>query len=261
MPDSRGALVLLALWPVGLLFPAPVAFGLGQVFERLEEGAARLLADTPFLRLVAAARAGLQPLLPGEEVLCVALGALVPCLLGYTVIARGAAGAVFALLALAAGVAVSALSAALTYGPVHAWAWIGAPVQLGLWLAALAAALLLALCRGSRLCGGAADGGAGGAGGAAQRRRRRAPTSRQTCRPGSRGASSISTAWRSGWAGCGRMRPGVYLIGRVFRAVAPGGAGEKLSPRIVAHERHASPSYNPPHERRRYYYRTTSSSA
>ena len=30
--NSRGALVLLALWPIGLLFPAPVAFGMGQVF-------------------------------------------------------------------------------------------------------------------------------------------------------------------------------------------------------------------------------------
>jgi len=150
MPDSRGALVLLALWPVGLLFPAPVAFGMGQVFERLEEGAARLLADTPFLQWLPLRELDLQPLLPGEEVLCVALGALVPCLLGYTVIARAWRRAVFALAALAAGVAVSALSAGLSYGPVHAWAWIGAPVQQGLWLALLAAALLLALP--SRLC-------------------------------------------------------------------------------------------------------------
>ena len=111
--NSRGALVLLALWPVGLLFPAPVAFGMGQVFERLEEGAARLLADTPFLRWLPLRELDLQPLLPGEEVLCVALGALVPCLLGYTVIARAWRRAVFALAALAAGVAVSALSADL----------------------------------------------------------------------------------------------------------------------------------------------------
>lgn len=34
--DARGGLVLLALWPFALLFPAAVTFGLGQVFERLE---------------------------------------------------------------------------------------------------------------------------------------------------------------------------------------------------------------------------------
>ena len=33
--DARGALVLLALWPVALLFPASVPLGLGQVIESL----------------------------------------------------------------------------------------------------------------------------------------------------------------------------------------------------------------------------------
>ena len=31
--DARGALVLMALWPAALLFPAAVPFGLGQVLE------------------------------------------------------------------------------------------------------------------------------------------------------------------------------------------------------------------------------------
>ena len=84
--NSRGALVLLALWPVGLLFPAPVAFGLGQVWERLEEGVAELLQDTPFIEWLPLRELELQPLLPGAELVCVALGALVPCLLGYTVV-------------------------------------------------------------------------------------------------------------------------------------------------------------------------------
>ena len=143
--DSRGALVLLALWPLGLLFPAPVAFGLGQVFERAEEGLATLLQDTPFLEWLPVREIELQPLLPGVETACVALGALVPCLLGYTVIQHRGRRALFALLALAAGVAASALSAALTYGPLYAWAWISEPVRLGLPAAALAAILLLPL--------------------------------------------------------------------------------------------------------------------
>jgi len=142
--NSRGALVLLALWPVGLLFPAPVAFGMGQVFERLEEGLIGLLDGTPFLGWLPPLRdLGLQPLLPGEEALCVALGALVPCLLGYTVIRHRGRRALFAGAALLCGVAVSALSAGLTYGPVHAWGWVTQPVQYGLWLAVVAAGLLL----------------------------------------------------------------------------------------------------------------------
>lgn len=143
VPSSRGALVLLALWPVGLLFPAPVAFGMGQVFERAEEGLTDWLDGTPFLAWLPLQHFDLPPLRPGEEVLCVALGALVPCLLGYTVIGQRGRRAVFALMALLAGVGVSALSAGLTYGPVYAWSWIDQSVQYGLWLALLAAALLL----------------------------------------------------------------------------------------------------------------------
>ena len=72
-----------------------------------------------------------------------ALGALVPCLLGYTVIRHRGRRALFVGAALLCGVAVSALSAGLTYGPVHAWGWVTQPVQYGLWLALVAAALLL----------------------------------------------------------------------------------------------------------------------
>ena len=141
--NSRGALVLLALWPVGLLFPAPVAFGLGQVWERLEEGVAELLQDTPFIEWLPLRELELQPLLPGAELVCVALGALVPCLLGYTVVRHRGRRGLFALSALLVGIGVSAVSAGLSYGPVHAWAWLNQPVQLGLLLAALAALLLL----------------------------------------------------------------------------------------------------------------------
>jgi len=39
--------------------------------------------------------------------------------------------------------AFTALSAALTYGPAHAWGWVNPPVQLGLVLAALLALPLM----------------------------------------------------------------------------------------------------------------------
>ena len=130
--DARGALVLLALWPFALLFPASVPFGLGQVFERLETAMADWLADTPFLEWMPVRDVELQPLVPGAELICVALGTLIPCLLGYSVIRSVARRAVFAAAAVAVGVGATALSAALSWGPAHAWAWLSLPVQLGL---------------------------------------------------------------------------------------------------------------------------------
>ena len=145
--DARGALALLALWPLALLFPASIPMGLGQVFERLELALAEALAATPFLVWLPVRDIELQPLVPAVELLCVALGALIPCLLGYAVIRTARQRAAFALLMLGAGIAASALSAALSYGPEHAWAWLDLPVRAGLALAAALALLLLPVRR------------------------------------------------------------------------------------------------------------------
>ena len=145
--DARGALALLMLWPVALLFPAAVPMGLGQVFERLEMALAEALAATPFLAWLPVREIELQPLVPGAELVCVALGALAPCLLAYCVIRSAWKRAAFALLTLCAGIAASALSAALSYGPAHAWAWLDLPVRVGLALAAVMALLLLPIRR------------------------------------------------------------------------------------------------------------------
>jgi len=145
--DSRGALVLLLLWPVALLFPASVPMGLGQVFERLESALADALVDTPFLQWMPMRDMELQPLVPIAELICVALGALIPCLLGYCVIRTLWQRAAFSIAAVAIGIGASALSAALSYGPDHAWAWLDIPVQVGIGLAAVLALLLLAVPR------------------------------------------------------------------------------------------------------------------
>ena len=149
--DARGALVLLALWPFALLFPAAVTFGLGQVFERLEAAISEWLLDTPFIDWLPVRQFELEPLVPAVELLCVMLGALVPCLLGYlaerTVVQR----AVLLPLILLTGVAASGLSAALSYGPDHAWAWLGLPAQVGIAAALFAGVALLFAPR--RLCG------------------------------------------------------------------------------------------------------------
>jgi VanZ family protein len=148
--DSRGALVLLALWPIALLFPAAVTFGLGQVFERLEAAISEWLLDTPFIDWMPVRQFELEPLVPGVELLCVALGALVPCLLAFLVTRAVARRAVLLPLVLLSGVAASALSAALSYGPEHAWAWLSLPVQVGIAAAFFFGVLLLPASR--RLC-------------------------------------------------------------------------------------------------------------
>ncbi len=145
--DARGALALLMLWPVALLFPAPVPMGLGQVLERLEMALAEAMDGTPFIDWLPLRDIELQPLVPGAELVCVALGALIPCLLGYGVIRSAWRRALFCVVMLAAGMGVSALSAALSYGPEHAWAWLDAPVRVGLVLAGLLALVMLPLPR------------------------------------------------------------------------------------------------------------------
>jgi VanZ family protein len=147
IPESRGALVLLALWPFALLFPAAVPLGLGQVLERLEGGLAEWLQDTPFLEWLPMREIELQPLVPAAELLCVALGAFIPCLLGYTILRSMGRRAVFACVAVALGIGVTALSAALSWGPTHAWAWLSMPVRFGLLFGLLLALLMLPVPR------------------------------------------------------------------------------------------------------------------
>lgn len=148
--DARGALVLLALWPFALLFPASVPFGLGQVLERVEAALGEWLTDTPFLEWLPVRDVELQPLVPGVEALCVMLGAIIPCLLGYSVMRSVGQRALFAAGMLLVGVGVTALSAALTWDPSHAWAWLSLPVQVGLAGAILFAMVFLPV--GRRAC-------------------------------------------------------------------------------------------------------------
>jgi VanZ family protein len=141
--DARGALVLLALWPFALLFPAAVPFGLGQVLERVEAGLADWLMDTPFLEWLPVRDVELQPLVPGVELLCVVLGLIVPCLVGYSIVRTPGRRALFAASTLVVGVAATALSAALSWGPSHAWSWLSLPVRAGMLGACVVAGALV----------------------------------------------------------------------------------------------------------------------
>lgn len=141
-PTSSGALVLLALWPVALLFPVAVPFGLGQVLERAERALAGALRDTPWIDGWSWREVALQPLLPLSEVICIALGMMLPCLLACGVLRSVRARLWASALGVALGLLASALSAALTYGPVHAWQWL---TPQGSMAVALAIGALLAL--------------------------------------------------------------------------------------------------------------------
>lgn len=148
--ESSGALVLLALWPLALLFPVAVPFGLGQVYERAEAWLLQWLADTPWIDWLPLREVELQPLLPVSEWLCIAVGLMLPCLLAFSVLRTLRQRLVLSVLGLALGVAASALSAALTYGPSHAGDWISLEVLVGLALAAVALVLLVG--RSTRSC-------------------------------------------------------------------------------------------------------------
>jgi hypothetical protein len=130
--DARTSIVLLATWPAALLFPPAVPFGLGQVFERLETVVENVFANTPFLQWLPVRSLELQPMAPVSEVVCVALGLLAPCLLGYAIIEDWGKRLRFFIILCGLAVFASSLSAALSYGPESAWAWVNLPVWIGL---------------------------------------------------------------------------------------------------------------------------------
>ncbi|CAD5374637.1 Teicoplanin resistance protein VanZ [Rubrivivax sp. A210] len=142
--EAAMALTLLALWPVGLLFPTPVPLGLGQVGERLREGLSELLADVPWAgaahALLAAPPPAGTPLRPLSEALIVALGLLAPCLVAYAATAPGWRRLAMAAGSAVVGVAGMSVSTLLNFGPSHALAWISPATVPG-----LTAGLLLAL--------------------------------------------------------------------------------------------------------------------
>jgi VanZ family protein len=145
--DARTALVLLFTWPIALLFPPAVPLGLGQVFERLEAALESALAHTPFLVWLPVRGQDLQPMGPVGEMVCVALGLLVPSLLGYAHVQGRWQRALFLIAVCAWAVMASSLSTALSYGPELAWRWITPPVWYGLWVGAAVAALCMGLPR------------------------------------------------------------------------------------------------------------------
>lgn len=137
---SAGGIALLLLWPIGLLFPTPVPFGLGQVLFRLQEAVGAALAATPWEGWAQGwltARESLTPLSRASEWLVVVLGALAPCLVAFSIVPPGWRRCVLVMGAMLLGTLAMALSTALNFGPQHALTWITAPTLPGLTTAAM----------------------------------------------------------------------------------------------------------------------------
>lgn len=149
--DSAGALALLAIWPLALLFPAPAPLGLGQGLLQLRDALAAAMegvawAEPAYALLVGtgtslATAATPSPLL---ETSITALGLLAPCLLCFSVVRPGWRRLLLAMGALLLALGGMTLSTALNYGPQQALAWLTPHAVPGLGLG-LAAAVLLAL--------------------------------------------------------------------------------------------------------------------
>ena len=144
-PQAHGSLVLLALWPFALLYPLSVPFGLGQAWEQLEEVLSSLLVDTPFLVWLPLQSEAAVPLSPLAQALCVALGLLAPLMLGYADVHAPSRRLVLLVALLLSALGAAGFSAAMTYGPDHAWAWVDMPALLGMAVAALVALATLRL--------------------------------------------------------------------------------------------------------------------
>ena len=146
---SAGALVLLLLWPVGLLFPTPVPLGLGQVWGEFSALAESAFAGTPWATDVAAwlgeadEAQALVPLSRAHELLAIALGLAAPCLVAFATTRAGwhrlalLGGATFLALA------ISTLSTALNFGPEHALAWWSPTTWRALALGAVMAGVVI----------------------------------------------------------------------------------------------------------------------
>ena len=154
IPQAGLGLVLLWLWPLGLLFPPPLPLGEGQLWPHLRLALIDWMSGTPW-------QAWLLPDDPlslwaevdrfggGEgwaapiESLTVATGMLAPLCLACAVARSPRPRLVMWTGLVLAGIGASVLSAALNFGPPHALSWVTVPTSVGLLVGAAAGMLLV----------------------------------------------------------------------------------------------------------------------
>jgi hypothetical protein len=140
--DANGSLVLLALWPLALLFPVTVPLGLGHVVDVWRRFLIEWMPEVE-TRFSSALDNWSQPMTPALEMACVALGLLVPGLLAMALCRRLVQRLVVLVVTILLAVLGNALSATLTYGPEHAWHWLTPQSGSGLALGLCAMVLML----------------------------------------------------------------------------------------------------------------------
>src|SRR5678815_5491994 len=129
--SSAGGLALLILWPIGLLFPTAVPFGLGHVLGRIQPLVLELLAGTPAaswtegwaVKVAPAVEATPPVLTSTTELSIMVLGLVAPCLVAFTIATPGWRRTALVVGAALIGAATSTLSTALNFGPSHAFSW------------------------------------------------------------------------------------------------------------------------------------------
>jgi VanZ family protein len=146
-PDASFGLWLLVVWPLALLTPQPLLFGMGNALSAAAAWAAAQLQGSAGFTPIAAWLAGWQPagLSEPQQQAVPLLATLSAILTLASLTARGLPYRVRALLAcalLALGCAATTLSQAMSYGPTHAFSWLNAQNIVPL-LAGLALGLLL----------------------------------------------------------------------------------------------------------------------
>lgn len=141
VPQVATGLSLMLSWPAALLFPPPLPLGLGRGLGQLAELVDEWLLDTPFEGWVPTPDPD-SMLAPGSELLGVALGALAPCFVAFTVVRQPHHRLVLLAGALLLGLSTTTLSTAMNFGPDHAFAWVSRPVLPGIALAAIVGTLL-----------------------------------------------------------------------------------------------------------------------
>jgi VanZ family protein len=135
---ASGTMALLFIWPLALIFPAPVPLSLGQVRDRLYKTLSQWLVDTPWTEWLWDPAEQTTRLAPGVEMLLVALGLLCPVLLAYSLLRDLPKRLLVLLIVSLSGVLFTGLATLLSFGPVHVWAWLGETARAGLLLGLLA---------------------------------------------------------------------------------------------------------------------------
>ena len=128
---SAGGFALLVLWPIGLLFPTAVPFGLGHVLGRIQPLVIDLLAGTPAASWTEGWAVPVAPILETPppaltsttELSIIVVGLLAPCLVAFTIAIPGWRRAMLVIGAALIGAATTTLSTALNFGPTHAFSW------------------------------------------------------------------------------------------------------------------------------------------